>query len=68
MQELIDYAISKYGSDSDVSNDIVVMAMHLKNKEKELLIDSFDDGQANWDIKCQDFKDGNEYYNKTFKN
>ena len=35
--------------------------------EKREIRDAFDNGQANWDVKCQDYKDGNEYFNKSFK-
>jgi hypothetical protein len=35
--------------------------------EKRQIRDAFDDGQANWDAKCQDYKDGNEYFNNIFK-
>ena len=36
--------------------------------EKQQIQDAFDNGQANWDAKCQDFKDGKEYFTKCFKN
>ena len=35
-------------------------------KEKDQLVDAFDNGQANWDAKCQDYKNGTEYFNNTF--
>ena len=37
-------------------------------KGKEQLVDAFDNGQANSDTKCQDYKNGIEYFNNTFKN
>ena len=39
----------------------------LLSKERQQIIDAFDNGQANWDAKCQDYKNGTEYFNNTFK-
>ena len=35
-------------------------------KEKIRLIDAFDEGQANWHEKCQDLKNGSEYFDKCY--
>ncbi len=66
IQELIDYAIQTYGSESDIANDIIVNAMILKKKEKVRIIDAFDEVQANHNEKCQDFKNGLEYFEKCY--
>lgn len=34
LQELIDYAIDKYGRDSNAANDLICQAMILKKKNK----------------------------------
>lgn len=41
-------------------------AERLLEKEKQQIIDDFDNGQANHDPKCQDYKNGLEYYNQTY--
>lgn len=35
-------------------------------KEKIRLVDAFDEGQANWDEKCQDFKNGSEFFDRCY--
>ena len=48
--------------------EVDLMLCKLLKVEKEQIQDAFDNGQANWDAKCQDFKDGKEYFTKFFKN
>ena len=39
----------------------------LQETERIQIQDAFDDGQANWDEKCQDYKNGKGYFNNSFK-
>ena len=41
LQELIDYAIDKYGSDSNVANDLICQAMILKKKEQSQIENAY---------------------------
>lgn len=70
MQELIDFAINKFGSDSDVANLIICEAMILKKKEKKHIIDAslqgFHDGQDYAATGTGQYKNSEEYYNKTY--
>ena len=51
LQELIDYAIDKYGSDSNVANDLICQAMMLKKEEKENILYVYNKG-------CEDGHNG----------
>lgn len=67
IDEMYDF-INEFGHiEMKVVNALCQKAHELKAKEKQVIIDSFDNGQANWDEKCQDFKHGKQYYNETFK-
>ena len=46
--------------------NVINKVRELLPKEKIRLVDSFDEGQANWDEKCQDFKNGSEYFDKCY--
>ena len=48
--------------------EVDLMLCKLLKVEKEQIQDALDYGQSNWDKKCQDFKDGKEYFTKCFKN
>jgi len=64
MQQLIDYATNKYGSDSNVANDIICKAMMLKKDEREEIIKSNNSG---YNVrKTRENQSAQDYYNETF--
>ena len=68
MQDLIDYAIEKYGSDSDVSNDIVVKAMQLKKIEERQIISAWENGKEHKEYGFHISEDSKKYFDETYGN
>ena len=48
--------------------EVDLMLCKLLKVEKEQIQDAFDNGQANFNPITQYYKNGNEYFNDTFKN
>lgn len=68
MQEIMNIVEMDYANGVEISMKVLYkMLSKGLRKEREQLIDAFDNGQANWDVKCQDYKNGTEYFNNTFK-
>lgn len=68
MQEIMNIVEMDYANGIEISMKVFYkMLSKGLRKEREQLIDAFDNGQANWDAKCQDYKNGTEYFNNTFK-
>ena len=67
IQELIDIVEMDYNNGVEISM-WVFHGMLLKAlfKEKQQILDAFDDGQANWEVGVRDFDNGEEYYTKNF--
>jgi len=64
MQQLIDYATNKYGSDSNIANDIICKAMMIKKDEREEIIKSNNSG---YNVrKTRENQSAQDYYNETF--
>jgi hypothetical protein len=69
MKEIMNIVEMDYVNGVEISMKVFYkMLSNGLKKERQQLVDAFDNGQANWDAKCQDYKNGNEYFNKTFKN
>lgn len=72
MQELIEFIDKNYdwfiahSPEYGVVPKIKKKATELLEKECQQIIDDFDNGQANHDPKCQDYKSGRDYYNQTY--
>jgi hypothetical protein len=65
MQELIDYATEKYGSNSDIANDLICEAMILKKEERKQICDSNDRGYL---VGTRNIAEtANDYYEETYK-
>lgn len=62
IQKLINYAIEKYGSSSNIANDIICKAMELKKDEKQQIIKAWLEGGA-----MLGAKNAQEYYNNNYK-
>lgn len=68
MQELIDYLQEQLDDDFDSRTKYIQeFCQKSLEKEKQQIIDSFDNGQANYTLP-KDFETGKDYYNETFKN
>jgi hypothetical protein len=68
MQEIMNIVEMDYVNGVEISMKVFYkMLSKALRKEREQLIDAFDNGQAKMDIKCQDYKNGTEYFNNTFK-
>lgn len=68
MQEIMNIVEMDYANGVEISMKVFYkMLSNGLRKEREQLIDAFDNGQANWDAKCQDYKNGTEYFNNTYK-
>ena len=69
MQKLIFFMSDGLGNqdESITNNEIWKEVFRLLETEKIQIQDAFDDGQANWDEKCQDYKNGKQYFNNSFK-
>jgi hypothetical protein len=65
IQILIDYSIDKYGSDSEIANDLICKAMLLKKEEKEQIIDAHCNGQDIEDT--AGVSDAIDYFKKKYK-
>jgi hypothetical protein len=63
LQDLIDYAVEKYGSNSDIANDLICQAMILKKEEKNQITDAYFSG---WDTANHNDYCFN-YYQETYK-
>jgi len=64
MQQLINYTTNKYGSDSNIANDIICKAMMLKKDEREEIIKANNTG---YNVrKTRENKSAQDYYNETF--
>jgi hypothetical protein len=63
LQELIDYAIDKYGSDSNVANNLICQAMILKKEERKQIEEAYDAGSG-YDL---DWEAEQLYYEETYK-
>jgi len=64
IQLLIDYATNKYGSGSNIANDIICKAMMLKTNEKNEIIKS---NNAGYNArKTRENQSAQDYYNETF--
>lgn len=64
IQQLINYATDKYGSDSNIANDIICQAMILKNKEKDEIIKANNSGYNTRKLRVN--QSAQDYYNETF--
>ena len=68
IQDLIDYSTNKYGSNSDVANDIICKAMSSLKREKQQMKDAvMHNVTRNTLLKSIFEKQFEEYYNETFK-
>jgi hypothetical protein len=63
MKILIDYAIDKYGSDSEIANDLICKAMILIKEEKEQIANAFYAGADDEPL----FVFASNYYEQTYK-
>jgi hypothetical protein len=65
MQKLINYANEKYGSSSDIANDLICEAMILKKEERKQICDSNDRG---YKVGTRNIEEtANDYYEETYK-
>jgi hypothetical protein len=64
LQNLIDYATEKYGSNSDIANDLICYALMLKKEEKDQITEAYYSGS---DYDYLHLQTAEEYYIKTYK-
>ena len=69
MQEIMNIVEMDYANGVEISMKVFyqMLSKGLK-KERQQIQDAFDNGQANFNPITQYYKNGNEYFNDTFKN
>lgn len=66
------FVLTENEKESVTWNDLIHFAIHIQAKSdiklKKEVVDAFDNGQANWDLKSQDYKNGKDYLLKGCNN